>query len=132
MKNSYQSKPIPLFTHYSGKYSKLCFYFPALHRQTRQAAHSFRRDACAHHTLANFFFTQYSLTRCKMRSHFLTLHNQDRPMSPCDIPELGVSCAPLSLPFTCPCESSTPTVLRYTSRNHVAPDTGYVLATRHY
>ena len=56
MKNSYQSKPIPLFTHYNGKYSKLRFYFPALHRKTRQAAHSFRQNACAHHTLRNFFF----------------------------------------------------------------------------
>lgn len=64
MKNSYQSKPIPLFTHYNGKYSKLRFYFPALHRQTRQAAHSFRRNACAHHTLGNFFFTHYTSRWC--------------------------------------------------------------------
>ena len=57
MKNSYQSKPIPLFTRYNGEYSKLQlklrFHFPALQRQTRQAAHSFRRNACTHHTLGN-------------------------------------------------------------------------------
>ena len=114
MKNSYQSKPIPLFTHYNGKYSKLRFYFPALHRQTRQAAHSFRRNDCAHHTLGNsFFFYPLYFTWCKMRSHFLAFLSQDRPLSPYDKPEPMMSRAPLSLPFTCACYSSTPTVLRY-------------------
>lgn len=92
MKNSYQSKPIPLFTHYNGEYSKLQlklrFHFPALHRQTRQAAHSFRRNACAHHTLGNsFFFHLLYLTWCKMRSHFLAFLSQDKPLSPYDKPE---------------------------------------------
>ena len=118
MKKSYQSKPIPLFTHYNDEYSKLQlklrFHFPALHRQTRQAAHSFRRNDCAHHTLGNsFFFYPLYFTWCKMRSHFLAFLSQDRPLSPYNKPEPMMSRAPLSLPFTFACYSSTPTVLRY-------------------
>lgn len=118
MKNSYQSKPIPLFTHYNGEYQQAaaeaalpfssatpantasCAFFPAERLRTP-------------HVGKLFLFYPLYITWCKMRSHFLAFLSQDRPLSPYDKPEPMMSRAPLSLPFTCACYSSTPTVLRY-------------------